>query len=105
MRPTVFERRRSIMPSALSKEFAASTWSRLPHPIRWVGVAVVGSTLVLVGLLLMVLPGPGIPLLILGLVVLATEFAWAQRTVNRVKSQSSAVFSSITSRLRKEPRS
>lgn len=89
------------MPSAVSKEFAANAWARLPHPVRWVSVAVVGGMLVLVGLVLMVLPGPGIPLLILGLVVLATEFAWAQRTVHRVKSQSSAAFSTITSRFKK----
>jgi Putative transmembrane protein (PGPGW) len=39
-------------------------------------------------LLLSVLPGPfTIPLVILGLVVLGLEFAWAQRTLERVKEQ------------------
>lgn len=37
------------------------------------------------GLVLMVLPGPGIPLLIAGLLVLATEFAWAEAILHRVR--------------------
>ena len=64
-------------------------WNALPHPIRWVVVAGVGSTLVVVGLVLMVLPGPGIPILILGLLVLATEFAWAEVLLRKVKQHSS----------------
>lgn len=41
-------------------------------------VFVVGATFALVGLALLVLPGPGIPVLILGLAILASEFAWAR---------------------------
>ena len=63
-------------------------WNALPHPVRWVVAASVGSTLVVVGLLLMVLPGPGIPILILGLLVLATEFAWAELMLRKVKEHS-----------------
>lgn len=60
-------------------------WRRLPHPIRWLGVAVVGGGLIGVGVVFLVLPGPGIPLIVLGLVVLATEFAWAEATLRQVK--------------------
>jgi hypothetical protein len=69
----------------VSKESLVASWRRLPHPVRWVGVAAVGGTLVVVGLVLLVLPGPGIALIALGLVVLATEFAWAEATLDRVK--------------------
>jgi hypothetical protein len=63
-------------------------WRALPHPIRWVAAAGLGSALVIVGLVLMVLPGPGIPVLVLGLIVLATEFAWAEVLLRKVKQHS-----------------
>ena len=86
----------------MSRATFRSAWASLPHPIRWVGVAAVGGTLIIVGLILMVLPGPGIPLLVLGLVVLATEFAWAQRTLRHVRRQSSAAWSTVTKRLNRK---
>ena len=60
-------------------------WQRLPHPVRWVVAATVGFTLVGVGIVLLVLPGPGVPLIIAGLAILATEFAWAEVLLNRTK--------------------
>mgnify|MGYP006294407171 CR=1 FL=1 len=39
----------------------------------------------IVGLIFMVLPGPGIPLVIAGLAILATEFTWAEILLNRTK--------------------
>ncbi len=62
-----------------------TAWRRLPHPFRWLMVAGIGGTLVGLGLLFMVLPGPGIPMVILGLIILATEFAWAERLLHRVR--------------------
>ena len=44
---------------------------------------VVGSTLLLLGTALLVLPGPGIPTIVLALTILATEFVWAQRLLRR----------------------
>ena len=60
-------------------------WQRLPHPVRWVVAATVGFTLVGVGIVLLVLPGPGVPLIIAGLAILATEFTWAEVLLNRTK--------------------
>lgn len=78
-------------------------WKRLPHPIRWITVAVIGATLVVLGIVFMVLPGPGIPLVILGLVVLASEFAWAERTLHRVKRDGGRFWESIRSRISRRP--
>jgi len=75
----------------MKKERIWESWRRLPHPIRWVAVATVGGTLVITGIVFMVLPGPGIPLIILGLAILATEFAWAERTLKEVKVRSTAM--------------
>lgn len=60
------------------------------------GLAVVGGfLLVLVGAALLVLPGPGIPVLVVGLFLLALEFAWAERllerTVERAERAAAAV--------------
>jgi uncharacterized protein (TIGR02611 family) len=38
-----------------------------------------GFTLLIAGLVLMVLPGPGIPLVIAGLGLLSLEYTWARR--------------------------
>ena len=46
---------------------------------RRLGVAVVGALIVLVGLVLVPLPGPGWPVVFIGLSFLGREFPWAAR--------------------------
>lgn len=46
-------------------------------------VGCVGFTLCGAGLVMLVLPGPGILVVFIGLLVLATEYPWAQRAVER----------------------
>ncbi len=65
----------------------SNVWSHLPHPFRWVIVATVGSTLVLLGIVFAFIPGPGLPLIVLGVAILATEFAWAQVVYIRIKKE------------------
>jgi Putative transmembrane protein (PGPGW) len=48
-----------------------------------------------VGAALLVLPGPGIAVVLLGLAILATEFTWAKRSMHQVKRQSSKVTRSV----------
>jgi len=52
-----------------------------------IAVSVIGIVLLLVGLVMMVLPGPGILVIIAGLAVLATEYVWAQRALNFAKEK------------------
>jgi uncharacterized membrane protein YbaN (DUF454 family) len=69
-----------------------ATWKTLPRQLRKVIVSVIGFTLITIGLLLIVLPGPfTLPFLILGLVVLGLEFAWADRMLDQVKAQGKKV--------------
>lgn len=75
----------------MDKQQLNHSWKRLPHPIRWVIVATIGGTLVAAGVVFLVLPGPGLPLIIAGLAVLATEFAWAQVMLHRIKEKSKEV--------------
>ena len=52
-----------------------------------IGVAIAGGLLILVGLALLVLPGPGWLFIFLGLGVLATEFVWAERLLLKAKAR------------------
>jgi uncharacterized protein (TIGR02611 family) len=74
----------------MSRESVLAQWRRLPHPVRWLGVAAVGGTLIVVGVILLVLPGPGLVLIALGVAVLATEFAWAETALHTMKRTGAA---------------
>lgn len=52
---------------------------------RKVVIALVGGTVVLVGIALIVLPGPAFLVIPLGLAILATEFLWARRWLQRAR--------------------
>lgn len=52
---------------------------------RRVVVAVVGTTVLLLGVALLVLPGPAFVVIPIGLAILAIEFAWARRLLKRVR--------------------
>ncbi len=55
--------------------------------IKKVFVAVTGFTILLVGIILIVLPGPATLVIPAGLAVLATEFVWAENLLNKIKSK------------------
>ena len=50
-------------------------------------VAVIGATLLLVGVAMIVLPGPAFVVIPLALAVLATEFVWAKKLLDKVKAR------------------
>ena len=56
-------------------------------PGRKLAVAAVGGVLLVAGAAALVLPGPGILMILAGLVVLATEFEWAERRVEAVRDK------------------
>jgi uncharacterized protein (TIGR02611 family) len=45
--------------------------------------AVAGFTVLLAGLAMLLLPGPGLLVIVIGLTILALEFAWAERMLER----------------------
>ena len=57
---------------------------RMPRLRKFV-IAVIGGTILLLGFLLIVLPGPAVLVIPIGLVILATEFAWARHLVRKGK--------------------
>lgn len=52
-----------------------------------IAVTVAGGLLLLAGIVFLVLPGPGIVLIIAGLAILASEYVWAQRALNFAKDK------------------
>lgn len=62
---------------------------RGPLPYRLakrIVTGVIGGTLLVVGAVLLLTPGPGILTILLGLAILAAEFAWARLWLRRLKS-------------------
>ena len=62
---------------------------------RRLAIAVVGIAIVGAGLALLVLPGPGVLVILAGLAVLATEFAWAERTLERARTRAARTVDSV----------
>ena len=52
---------------------------------RKVVVAVIGATVLAFGVALIVLPGPAVVVIPLGLAILGTEFLWAQKLLRHLK--------------------
>ena len=61
--------------------------------VRRVIVSVVGVTVVLIGIALLVLPGPALVVIPVGLAILATEYAWARRWLRKLRRIASDVVS------------
>ena len=53
---------------------------------RRIVIAVIGGTVVLVGIALLFLPGPAFVVIPAGIAVLAIEFTWARRWLHRLRS-------------------
>ena len=68
-----------------------------------IGVSIAGLVLVVLGLVMLVLPGPGVLLLLAGLAVLATEYVWAQRMLNYAKHKAGQAKDAVLRKKAGEP--
>jgi tellurite resistance protein TerC len=57
----------------------------LVRAARRLTILIVGLTVVLIGIALIILPGPAFIVIPAGLCILAIEFAWARRLLDRAK--------------------
>jgi len=48
---------------------------------------VIGGTLLFVGVLMVILPGPGFPIVVVALAILGAEFVWARRLLRQGRVQ------------------
>jgi hypothetical protein len=92
----------------LAQEPVPKGWARIglrgPAVMaRWIGrnakrtaVAIIGAAFLLGGLAMLVLPGPGVIVSLVGLAILATEFAWAERMLDKATTKTAQVAGTVT---------
>lgn len=68
--------------SSVAEASASTAWRKA----RRIVVAVVGGTLLFLGVLLLVLPGPAFIVIPAALAILALEFRWARRWLRKTRS-------------------
>lgn len=66
-----------------------------------IAVSVVGGAFVLAGLAMLVLPGPGIVVVVIGFAILGTEYAWAAAALERTKSTATRAGDAVKRRIRR----
>ena len=59
-------------------------------------ISIIGFAVLIAGGIMMVTPGPGIVVILAGLAILASEWAWAERALDRAKKQTGAVLKEAT---------
>jgi uncharacterized protein (TIGR02611 family) len=69
---------------------------RTIEQVRRVFRIVVGFTLLLVGVVMIVTPGPGWLVILCGLSLLAAEFLWARRLMDRMKREGERVRDAVS---------
>ncbi len=81
-------------------------WLRRTITYRWarrIVVAVFGGTLLLLGIVMVVLPGPAIIVVPLGLGVLGLEFAWARHWLRKLRATATDVVNRVRGRGKPDP--
>ena len=61
-----------------------------------IAFATAGFLVCAAGIVMLVTPGPGIPVLVLGLAMLALEFAWAERWLERLMDRAEQAVDQVT---------
>jgi Inorganic pyrophosphatase len=64
---------------------------RTVEQVRRIFRIVAGFTLLLAGVVMLVTPGPGWVVILLGLGLLAAEFVWARRLMDRIKREGTRI--------------
>lgn len=81
---------KEIYQSEAAKKIWQQTWRLI--------IFVFGMTIVLIGIAMIVLPGPALVVIPLGLVVLGTEFVWARCLLKKMKESLRLVKDKIMSK-------
>jgi tellurite resistance protein TerC len=63
-------------------------------------VSIVGGTILLIGLIMLVLPGPGLVVIPIGLGILGLEYAWARIWLAKVKAKGSELVDAVNNKIR-----
>lgn len=60
-----------------------------------IAIGVVGGSVLLVGIAMIVLPGPAVVVIPVGLGILSLEFAWARRWLGKIRDRAQSVAGGI----------
>ena len=69
--------------------------------LRRIGIAIGGGLVVLVGVVMLPLPGPGMVVILLGLGILSLEFAGPRRLLAHLKARARDVAERVRAKVRK----
>ena len=72
--------------SSLLNRILSSGWIPNLKFLKRIVIAIVGFSVLFVGVAMIILPGPAFIVIPLGLAILATEFVWAQRLLTKAKA-------------------
>jgi uncharacterized protein (TIGR02611 family) len=71
--------------------------------LKWIGrnakrmlIFILGVSVLLAGVAMLALPGPGVVVIIVGLVILATEFTWAERALDKTTAKAAGAATKVT---------
>jgi hypothetical protein len=71
--------------------------------LRWIGrnakrmlIFILGVSVLLAGVAMLALPGPGVVVIIVALVILATEFTWAERALDKTTGKAAGAATKVT---------
>lgn len=71
--------------------------------VRRIFRIVAGFTLLTIGVVMLITPGPGWLTIFLGLGLLAAEFVWARRLMDRIKKEGGRIKDAVIKPNNKEP--
>jgi len=99
---------RSFLPSrssAVLQPAPSPSGAGMTTPLlRWArkgGITVAGISMLAGGVAMLVLPGPGLAVILLGLAVLATEYDWAARLLAGLRQRASRMAKPLAERVRR----
>lgn len=68
-----------------------------------IAIGIVGGSVLVVGVLMIVLPGPAFVVIPVGLGILSLEFAWARSWLRKIRQKAQSVAASVTHRNGRPP--
>ena len=94
--------RSSAVARLARRSSGAGMTTPLPRWARKGGITVAGIGIMAAGVVMLVLPGPGLAVILLGLAVLASEYDWAARLLATLRQRATRMVSPLRGRLRRK---
>jgi uncharacterized protein (TIGR02611 family) len=91
---------RLVNTGGMARDDGAAGW--MERNARRVGVAVLGGALLVVGVALLALPGPGMVVIVAGFAVLASEFQWAKSWLAAARRRARGAGDALRQRVRRD---